>query len=116
MERERLRRMTTRGLRARTGSWLAVLVVGVLVGVTGCSGGSDEATLTPGQTMSAAKKKLDATSGVHLKLATNDLPTGVDGLLEADGVGTHDPAFQGGIKVAASGITANVPVVAVDGT
>lgn len=108
--------MTTRRLHARAGFWLPVLLVGLLMGVAACSGDSDKATLTPEQTMSAAKKKLDATSGVHLKLATDDLPTGVDGLLEADGVGTHDPAFQGGIKVAASGVTANVPVVAVDGT
>ena len=33
-----------------------------------------------------------------------------------DGVGTHAPAFKGTIKVAASGITADAAVVAVDGT
>jgi lipoprotein LprG len=102
--------MTT--LRARAG--IAVLLSAVLLAATGCSG-SDNTTLTPTQTLAAAKKALDSTSGVHIMLSTTDLPRGINGLVTADGVGTHDPAFQGQIKVANSGLTANASVVAVNG-
>ena len=40
----------------------------------------------------------------------------MSGLLAADGVGTHAPAFSGDIKVSASGVTADAGVIAVDGT
>ena len=54
-------------------------------------------------------------AGVRIGLSTPKLPPSVNGLLAADGVATHDPAFKGTIKVAASGITADADVVAVDG-
>jgi lipoprotein LprG len=80
-----------------------------------CSGDSSDA-VPPEQRLAAAKTVLDATSGVHLVLATPRLPQGVTGLLRAEGDGTHDPAFEGTIKVLAGGITADAEVVAVDGT
>jgi lipoprotein LprG len=52
---------------------------------------------------------------VRIGLATPGLPTGVSGLLTADGIGTHDPAFTGTIKVQTGGLSADVPVVAVNG-
>ena len=52
---------------------------------------------------------------MRIGLSTPTLPTGVSGLLKADGVATHDPAFKGTIKVAASGVTADAAVVAVGG-
>jgi lipoprotein LprG len=70
---------------------------------------------SPEDTLAAAKKNLDDASGVTIGLSTPQLPSGVTGLLKADGVATHDPAFKGSIKVAASGITADASVVAVDG-
>jgi lipoprotein LprG len=93
---------------------LVVALVVALAGLAGCSG-SDEPTESPQSTLAAAKKNLDATSGVRIGLSTAELPTGVSGLLEADGIGTHDPAFQGTIKVSASGVTADAEVVAVGG-
>jgi lipoprotein LprG len=70
---------------------------------------------SPEEVLAAAKTNLDETSGVHLDLSTKELPPNVDGILTATGVGTHDPAFKGDLKVAAGGITADVPVVAAQG-
>jgi lipoprotein LprG len=92
---------------------LAALVTVVALLSGGCSS-SDEPTTTPRQALAAAKRNLDATSGVRIGLVTPKLPSGVNGLLEAHGVGTHDPAFEGTIKVSARGITADADVVAVD--
>lgn len=74
-----------------------------------------EPEATPEERLAAAKTTLDETSGVRISLATDELPRGVDGLLGATGVGTHAPAFEGSIRVATSGFTADVDVVAVDG-
>jgi lipoprotein LprG len=94
----------------------AVLVVALLldVAVASCSGG-DESSLSPEQRLAAAKTALDQTSGVQIQLVTEALPKGVSGLVSAQGVATHDPAFEGTIKVSAGGITADAQVVAVDG-
>jgi lipoprotein LprG len=93
-----------------------VLLVGLLLGValTSCSGGG-ESSLSPEQRLAAAKTALDETSGVQIQLVTEALPQGVSGLVSAQGVATHDPAFEGTIKVSAGGITADAEVVAVDG-
>ncbi len=101
-------------MTARTRGALALALVTLLLGLTGCSGGGDEPEASPEQTLAAAKKKLDDTPGVTVKLSTPALPSGTNGLLSATGVGTHAPAFKGDIKVAASGITADAGVVAVD--
>src|SRR6185295_17025708 len=95
-------------------SALALALAAVLLGATACSGDSKPQT-SPEDTLATAKKNLDDTSGVKIGLSTPQLPTGITGLLKANGVATHDPAFKGTIKVAASGITADASVVAVDG-
>ena len=98
--------------RRRARAALAALVAPLLLASCSGSGAPDE---SPEDRLAAAKKQLDDTSGVQIELMTDKLPTGVNGLLSADGVGTHAPAFEGSIKVAASGITADADVVAVDG-
>jgi lipoprotein LprG len=106
--------MTTDGTAARrrlTAFPAALLLLGSL---TACSG-ADEAGATPEETLRTAKKNLDETPGLRIGLSTGKLPAGVNGLLEADGVATHAPAFDGDIKVAASGLTADAEVVAVGG-
>jgi lipoprotein LprG len=104
--------MTTPRLHNRASR--AVVLVAATLLLTACSsGGGDE--LSPEQTLAAAKKNLDSTSGVHIVLSTEKLPSSVSGLLRADGTGTHAPAFQGTIKVAATGVTADADVVATDG-
>lgn len=101
-------------------SRLRVLLVALLLAalapytLASCSkGGSDQPT--PHEALAAAKRTLDQTSGVHLSLSTDKLPPGVSGLLSADGVATHAPAFKGTIKVAAGGITADAKVVSTGG-
>jgi lipoprotein LprG len=84
--------------------------------LSACSGSKAEPSTSPTDTLAAAKKTLDQTSGVRIGLSTPHLPSDVNGLLAADGVATHSPAFKGTIKVAASGISADAAVVAVDGT
>ena len=83
--------------------------------LTGCGGGKDRSPQDPTKVLAAAKKNLDATTGVRIGLSTVQLPRGVNGLLKATGIGTHDPAFDGTIKVSSGGITADAAVVATDG-
>ncbi len=94
---------------------VAALLLPLALGVAACSRGGGN-HVTPEQALSGAKHTLDTTSGVHIVLATDKLPSGVSGLLDADGVGTHDPAFKGTIKVEASGLTANAKVIATGGS
>jgi lipoprotein LprG len=101
--------------RRRTRAALAVAALVAPVLLASCSGADSASDETPEDRLAAAKAQLDDTSGVQIRLAADTLPKGVNGLLSADGVGTHDPAFEGTIKVAASGITADVAVVAVEG-
>lgn len=92
---------------------LAVVTALVLTGCTGDDAAKEEAT--PEQVLAQAKKRLDETPGVRLLLATPGLPKGVSGVVRADGIATHQPAFEGDIDLVYSGITATVPVTAVDG-
>ncbi|MDP2775961.1 MAG: LppX_LprAFG lipoprotein [Nocardioides sp.] len=101
----------TRRLRAGA----ALSLVALLVPVTACSddgGGSDA---TPEEVLAAAKEALDDTSGVTLSLSADSLPEGVDGVLEATGVATRAPAFDGDLVVVVNGLDVDVPVVSVDG-
>jgi lipoprotein LprG len=100
--------------RRRTRSALAVVSVLTPLLLSACSSGGGE-ELDAEQRLASAKSALDKTTGVQLVLEAEKLPQGVNGLLRAEGVGTHDPAFEGKLNVAASGVTANVDIVAVDG-
>jgi lipoprotein LprG len=95
---------------------LVAALVPVLLALGGCSSADAPQPQSPEESLAAAKATLDETPGVHILLETKKLPTGVNGILRADGYGTHAPAFRGTIKVAASGVTVDVPVVSVDDT
>ena len=113
----RLPRGALGALPSRTSRLLAVVLAGVLLlALSACSGGSASPApeRSPGEVLAAAKKKLDATSGVRIRLSTTDLPEGTTGLTRAEGTGVHPPAFDGTITVSLSGNTFEVPVVAVD--
>ncbi len=92
-----------------------------LLGAAGCSG--DAATPTPTQQaapsaeqrLAVAKATLDSTPSVHLTLTGSDLPEGVNGIVSADGVGTHPPAFKGTFTVRLGGIEADAEITSVDG-
>jgi len=94
---------------AVTGGVLAALTL------TGCSGATPADDRSPEEVLADAKSALDETSGVRITRATEKLPATVDGILDAQGVGTHDPAFKGDLRVASSGVTADVPVIAAQG-
>jgi lipoprotein LprG len=95
--------------RALTGCAVAAALL-----LAGCSSNAQE-DRAPEDVLAAAKSTLDATSGVRISLSTKELPPTVDGILTAEGLGTHDPAFKGDLKVASGGVTADVPVVAAQG-
>ncbi len=100
--------------RASARRRLTALVVVTIVLLSGCSG-SDETGATPEQTLQAAKENLDETPGLRIGLSADKPPSGVNALVDAEGVATHAPAFEGDIKVLVSGLTADAAVVAVDG-
>jgi len=95
---------------------LALALVGTLA-LSGCSddgkakGSEDQ---SPQEVLDAAATTLNETSGVNLTLSTTDLPDGVSGITEADGIATNAPAFEGTITVIFAGQSVDVPVVAVD--
>ena len=84
--------------------------------LTACSGGPSGAApapATPADRLAAAKAAMDRATSVHLVLTSRDVPTAADGVLGADGVGTHAPAFKGRLDARISGIQAAVDVVSV---
>ena len=100
--------------RARRILATTALLVGPVL-LAGCSGDDATDDLTPEERLAEAKTALDETEGVRIALKTDELPPSVNGLLTADGVGTHAPAFEGDIQVSTSGLTAKAAVIAVDG-
>ncbi|WP_122817752.1 LppX_LprAFG lipoprotein [Nocardioides pantholopis] len=95
------------------------LAVATTLALGACSddegSGDGEGDQDPAAVLEQAKQTFDDTEGVQISLSTDELPDGVTGLLSADGVGTHAPAFEGTIKVSYAGMEPQVPVVAVDG-
>lgn len=94
---------------------LGVLASAALLAATGCTADSPEEQRSPDDVLAAAKQTLDDTSGVRLTLAADELPSGVSGVTRAEGVGTHDPAFDGTLTVVLGGASFDVPVIALDG-
>lgn len=104
----------SRHLLVRAGVVLAAVLCVGLVG--GCGGSStDRHTVSPQQALATAKSKFDHATSVHLSLATTSRPRGGNGVLSADGVLTHAPAFKGDVEVYLNGIQAKVPVVSTGG-
>jgi lipoprotein LprG len=108
---------TTTSPRPRRPRLVVALVIATgLASLQACtddSGGGGSAGVE--DTMAAAKQQLDETSGVDIALTTDKLPEGVEGILSAVGTGTKAPAFEGDLKVRVNNLTAEVPVVSVDG-
>ncbi len=104
--------------RRLRGSVISVtaLTVALFGSLLACSGDGDgEPDRSPQEVLAAAKEALDQTSGVTLSLRAKQLPEGVDGILEASGVATHAPAFDGDLTVVVNGLNVDVPVVSIDG-
>lgn len=95
------------------------LVAAVAAGIalSGCSNDpGTTTTLSPTQRLAAAKQKVDAAGSVHLTLRSSGIPAKAAGVLGANGVGTHAPAFKGTLDARMAGVEARVDVVATGGT
>lgn len=73
---------------------------------------------SPQEALDLAKKTLDETSGIHLALEAEDLPTNAPGIVltGASGVAVHPSSFKGEIEASLSGLTQNGQVVAINDT
>ncbi|GAB2858452.1 LppX_LprAFG lipoprotein [Nocardioides pacificus] len=94
---------------------VVVSLVALMVALAACSDGGGGSDDTPEEVLAAAKEALDETIGVTLSLSTEELPDDVDGVLDATGVATHAPAFDGDLTITVNGLDVDVPVVSVDG-
>ncbi len=84
--------------------------------LAGCGGGEEKADeKSPTEVMETAKKNFDDASSVRIALSTTSTPSAGNGVLGATGDLTHDPAFEGDVKVVLSGLTATVPVTSIGG-
>ncbi|MBJ7358673.1 LppX_LprAFG lipoprotein [Nocardioides sp.] len=100
---------------ARRVSALVGVLLAAGMSLSGCSD-DDPVQGPPGKVLPAARDALVTTSGVSLSLTTEELPSEVDGVLEATGVATRAPAFEGELTVSLNGLDVDVPVISVDGT
>lgn len=77
-----------------------------LLAATACSGGgSDDDTPNDlGARLEAARAALDEAESLRIRLVTDSLPDSIEGLVEADGVGNHEPAFEGTVVVATNSV------------
>jgi lipoprotein LprG len=87
----------------------------LLLALTACTGGGRpaKAAAAPADRLAAAKATMDRAGSVHLTLSSRDIPSSADGVLGADGVGTHAPAFKGTLDARIAGVHASVDVVSV---
>jgi lipoprotein LprG len=103
--------------RSRALSLVAFALVTPML-LAGCGGSEPKkaaAEKSPTEVMQSAKKKFDDASSVHIALSTDSMPSAGNGVLGASGDLTHDPAFNGDVKVALSGLTLEVPVTSIGG-
>lgn len=99
----------TRGL-------LACVVAALML--AGCTGddGSESTGGDPTERLKTARQVLDDAASLQIRLVTDQLPDDTQGLIEADGVGNHEPAFEGTVTVNASGLgQVDADLVSVDG-
>lgn len=95
---------------------LLAFAAALVLAVSGCSDGSADSDLSPDERLEEAKAGFDDAEFIGFQLETEELPDGLDeGLLTAEGTGTHDPAFTGEVKVKTRLGDITAPLVAVDG-
>ncbi len=80
-----------------------------------CNTGPDTSTkLTAAEQLTVAKAKVNAATSIHLTLRSSGIPATANGVLAADGSGTHAPAFKGTLDARIAGFQVKVEVVAVN--
>lgn len=107
---------SARSRRLLAGTALALAAPALL---SACSwGGSDDDEKDPRVSegpLADAQQKLLETSGVDVTVTTEQLPRGVDGVRRLTGTLTAAPAFEGEVGVRVNDLTAELPMIAVDG-
>ncbi len=106
----------TRSLPLRAAPVAAAVLA--LTVVAGCTGGDDDGPTDadPAARLAVARTVLDEAASLQIRLVTEQLPDGTLGLVEADGVGNHDPAFEGTVTVVAGGMgQVDADLVSVEG-
>jgi lipoprotein LprG len=93
------------------------LVVGgtAVLGLTGCGDDEGDPPEDLQGRLDNAKQSMDEAESIEFTMSTDDLPDGVIGLLNAEGVGTHDPAFEGEVQVATAGTSVSADLISVGG-
>jgi lipoprotein LprG len=97
---------------------LATAVAALVLSAAACtdeSGSQGADGPSPEDRLADAKALIDDAPSVDFTISTDSLPSGVSGLLSAEGTGTTAPAFDGVAKVV-SGVTLDAEVISVDGT
>jgi lipoprotein LprG len=90
------------------------LALAVALSASACKGNSSSnGDMSPQQQLAAAKKSLDNADYIGFTMSTDHLPSGVHGLVDAKGTGTHDPAFTGEVDVQAA-LPINAQLISVD--
>src|SRR5665647_2297744 len=110
--------MRLRHIRLRhTGTPAVIFALVMAAALTACSGGDKQAEakkLTAAEQLASAKAKADAATSMHLMLRSSGIPETANGVLAADGSGTHAPAFKATLDARIAGFSAKVEVVAID--
>jgi len=102
-------------VRDRALSLIAFALVTPML-LAGCGGGEEKADeKSPAEVMETAKQNFDDASSVRIALSTTSTPSSGNGVLGATGDLTHDPAFEGEVKVVLNRLTATVPVTSIGG-
>jgi lipoprotein LprG len=110
-----------RPLQARRSSAVvAVVVLGMVLALAGCSASTPEAPAqSPSELLTAAKQAFDAAKTVQLNLSSRDVPPRENGVTAAKGAGVIDvtePKFQGTITGTIKGLAGTIEVIAIGET
>ena len=96
----------------------SALALTVPLALSGCFGSSDDEPKDPrvgSGPLAQAQQKLLDTSGVDITLTSKKLPRRADGVRTLTGTLTAAPAFKGKVGVRVNDLTADLPMIAVDG-
>ena len=93
---------------------LALLMTAALAACSGADKAPQVRKPTAAEQLAAAKAKADAATSLHLTLRSSGIPESANGVLGADGTGTHAPAFKGTLDARIGGFQVKVEVVSLD--
>lgn len=99
---------------------VAIAAIVALIGLTACtsSSGSD-AGKSPDAMLAEAKKQFDSAGTLRVKVSSQDVPRGINGVEAAEGIGVIDPSspkFKGNITFQLGGTPGTADVIAIGET